>query len=60
MKKKKLKLLKLNKKSICNFEQKVNGGKAYPTFQDNSVCNFCETELICSSWWGGQLCKPCD
>lgn len=50
MKKKNLKSLTLNKKSISNFKNLTTGGKAYPTLEDNSICNFCETDLTCPTW----------
>jgi len=62
MKKKNLKSLELNKKSISLLKDgSINGGDPTSHFScPGGVCTFEPTELVCSSWWGGQLCKPCD
>ena len=49
MKKKSLKNLKLNKKSISKIDYEIKGGE-FPTLELNSICNFCETDLVCPSW----------
>ena len=50
MKKKNLKSLKLNKRSISTFENQVIGGKGFPTLELNSICNICETDVTCPTW----------
>ncbi|KAB8155218.1 hypothetical protein EZY14_004850 [Kordia sp. TARA_039_SRF] len=70
MKKKNLKSLKLNKKSISSFDQKSGlvGGRGDQTMigepcQPPTIFNSCDycpsgvcETFICASWWGGQLC----
>lgn len=70
MKKKTLKSLDLNKKTVANFEERIKiiGGQTMlggicpsaTMFTSCDVCPPAETEFSCSSWWGGQFCKPCD
>lgn len=52
MKKRNLKSLQLNKKLVSNLENQFKGGKAYPTLEANSICDFCPTDLVCPTWWG--------
>jgi len=66
MKKKNLKSLGLNKKTISNLEEKLNivGGQTMvggicPSATMFTSCDVCppeETEFSCPSWWGGQFC----
>lgn len=71
MKKKNLKSLNLNKKAISNFDKQaeLKGGATMlggicPAGTIFNSCDYCPSEVcesfVCSSWWGGQLCKPCD
>lgn len=67
MKKQNIKSLKLNKKSISNFDQ-LSGGKDEQTMEGEpcrprsifNSCDYCPSSvcesIVCPSWWGGQNC----
>ncbi|WP_046743787.1 hypothetical protein [Kordia zhangzhouensis] len=71
MKKKNLRSLALNKKSISSLKH-VSGGVAEQTMigepcQPPTIfnsCDYCPSSVcesfICPSWWGGQLCPSGD
>ena len=73
MKKKNLKSLNLNKKTISSFKKTITGGVRDQTMLGGAcpqptnifnTCGVCETDVtcesaICPSWWGGELC-PAD
>ena len=70
MKKKSLKSLTLNKKSISSLENhsRLVGGVADQTMVGGpcprptifNSCDYCPSSVcetfVCPSWWGGQLC----
>ncbi|MGH1385591.1 hypothetical protein [Kordia sp.] len=67
MKKKSLKSLTLNKKSISNLEERssLKGGQTMiggpcPAQTIFNSCDYCPSSVcesfVCPSWWGGQLC----
>ena len=67
MKKKSMKALGLNKKTVSSLEEqlKLVGGQTMlggicPSGTMFNSCNVCppeETEFSCPSWWGGQFCN---